>query len=53
MGAYKFSIYFKIQFGLIIGHEDGFHIIDIPFVRFMYSTDRYASGCIIFGEEFN
>lgn len=53
MGAYRFSIYFKVQFGLKIGYEDSFHIIDIPFIRFMYSTDTYASGCVIFGKEFN
>ena len=52
MGAYRFSVYFQIQFGLMVSVIRGQLVISIPFVGIHFDFSKSAYGFLVFGYEF-
>lgn len=48
MGAYRLSIYFKWQIGLLFAYENHFIEIHLPLLKIMICTTYYANGVKIF-----
>ena len=44
MGAYRFAIYWKTQVGVLIKYDEGFIVLDVPFVRIMLNVTKDAHG---------
>ena len=48
MGEYRFSVYFKLQFGLSISF-DGQIVLGLPFMDVRFAISKHAKGAEIFG----
>ena len=48
MGEYRFSVYFKWQFGFTIGFEYGQILLRIPFLYLHFAIRKNAYGIRIF-----
>ena len=44
MGAYRFAVYFKPQFGFMVSYDYGFIILDLPFLKLMLNIKKGAKG---------
>ena len=52
MGQYRFSFYFKWQFGFLIKYDNYLNLLEfqIPFIQFLVGLDKTAHGCFFFFE---
>ena len=48
MGEYRFSVYFKWQFGLTIGYKYGQILLSVPFLDLHFAIRKEAYGERIF-----
>jgi len=48
MGEYRFSVYFKWQFGLTIGYEYGQILLRVPFLDLHFAIRKGAYGIRLF-----